>query len=112
MLRMESSFRCLLRVPGLWHPRCWLLGEEAFANTTAVQEKKMTALACHKSQHEWLDVSQGMNSYLLSMEEVSRAVGRMSRQFEHAEGWRRHLHLGLSSREIDPRADSLGEDWS
>jgi N-acetylglucosamine malate deacetylase 1 len=85
---------------------------DSFANTTDVHETKLAALACHQSQQEWLDVSQGMNSYVRTMDDMSRGVGRMSRQFKHAEGWRRHLHLGFSGREIDPLAGALGVDWS
>lgn len=81
-----------------------------YANTTAVHERKRAALAAHVSQKHWLDVSQGMDSYLVSMDEMSRAVGQLSGRFEHAEGWRRHLHLGFSSAEVDPLRDALGDD--
>lgn len=80
----------------------------AFVNTTSVQETKLRALAAHQSQQNWLDISQGMNSYLRAMDEMSRAVGRMSRKFKHAEGWRRHLHLGFSGSEVDPLREVLG----
>ena len=63
------------------------------------------------SQKAWLDVSQGMDSYLQTMEDLSLTVGKMSRQFQHAEGWRRHLHLGFSQTESDPLRDSLGKDF-
>jgi hypothetical protein len=56
-------------------------------------------------------MSQGLNSYLQTMEDISRAVGRMSRRFKHAEGWRRHLHLGFSVKEIDPLREALGKDY-
>jgi LmbE family N-acetylglucosaminyl deacetylase len=82
----------------------------AFVNTTAVQEIKLAALATHRSQQHWLRLSQGMNSYLRSMTDMSRAVGRMSRRFQHAEGWRRHLHFGFSRIEVDPLKDALGRD--
>jgi len=82
----------------------------AFVNTTSVHATKLAALAAHRSQQGWLDVSQGMNSYLRSMEEMSHAVGRLSKKFKFAEGWRRHLHLGFSAREIDPLAAVLGKD--
>jgi hypothetical protein len=36
-------------------------------------------------------------------------VGKLSGQFEFAEGWRRHLHLGFSAAEIDPLKDALGD---
>ena len=83
----------------------------AFVNTTPVHAAKRAALAAHESQKAWLDASQGMDSYLKSMDEMSRTVGRMSRRFQHAEGWRRHLHLGLSAREIDPLREALGGNY-
>jgi LmbE family N-acetylglucosaminyl deacetylase len=83
----------------------------SFVNTTAVQKTKLAALAEHRSQQNWLDTSQGFNSYLAKMEEMSLDVGKMSRKFKHAEGWRRHLHLGFASREIDPLADLLGKNY-
>lgn len=79
----------------------------AFVDTTSVHATKRRALAAHASQKAWLDASQGMDSYLIAMDEMSRAVGRMSRQFQHAEGWRRHLHLGFSAAETDPLASAL-----
>jgi hypothetical protein len=51
-----------------------------------------------------------MDSYLISMDEMSAKVGGLSGKFPHAEGWRRHLHLGFSSSEIDPLKDALGDD--
>ena len=82
---------------------------DAFVDTTSVHETKRKSLAAHESQKHWLDVSQGMDSYLISMDEASRAVGRLSGKFEFAEGWRRHLYLGFSTAEIDPLKDALGD---
>src|SRR6185437_8276346 len=81
---------------------------QMFVNTSAVHTMKRAALACHRSQKEWLDVSQGMDSYLKAMDEMSLAVGRMSRRFKHAEGWRRHSHLGFSAEDTDRLRDALG----
>ncbi len=81
-----------------------------YVNTTAVHAGKREALALHVSQKHWLDASQGMDSYLSSMDDLSRAVGRLSGQFEHAEGWRRHLHLGFSAKDIDPLREALEAD--
>jgi len=81
---------------------------ELFVNTYSVQQTKLNALSEHRSQQAWLDVSQGMNSYLRAMEEASLAVGRMSRRFKHAEGWRRHSHLGFCSEKADPLREALG----
>jgi hypothetical protein len=80
----------------------------SFVDTTSVHAIKRRALAAHRSQKSWLDSSQGMDSYLIAMDDLSLAVGAMSRRFRHAEGWRRHSHLGFSVREIDPLADALG----
>ena len=84
---------------------------DAFIDTASVHEQKRRALAAHESQKHWLDVSQGMDSYLISMDEASRKVGALTGRFEFAEGWRRHLHLGFSAAEIDPLRDALGDRW-
>jgi LmbE family N-acetylglucosaminyl deacetylase len=83
----------------------------AFVNTTSVHATKRHALAAHASQKTWLDASQGMDSYLHAMDAMSLAVGRMSRRFRHAEGWRRHLHLGFSAEQIDPLTSALRKDY-
>lgn len=83
----------------------------AFVNTTSVQDLKHQALARHQSQQTWLDTSQGFNSYLQAMDDMSLAVGRMSRRFRYAEGWRRHLHLGFSANEADPLALALRSNY-
>ena len=83
----------------------------AYVNTTSMHKTQLKALAAHKSQQNWLDVSQGLNSYLLAMEDMSLAVGRMSKRFKHAEGWRRHLHFGFCAPEADPLAQALGKNY-
>jgi LmbE family N-acetylglucosaminyl deacetylase len=83
----------------------------SFVNTTSVHARKREALSAHASQKEWLDASQGMDSYLLAMDEMSAAVGKMSGRFRHAEGWRRHLHLGFSADDTDPLAEALGKHY-
>lgn len=83
----------------------------AYVNTSSVHAIKREALAAHQSQKHWLDVSQGMDSYLVSMDELSRKVGRLSGSFEYAEGWRRHLHLGFSATDHDPLQKALGVNY-
>lgn len=83
----------------------------AYVNTTSVQATKLAALSEHRSQQNWLDASQGMNSYLAFMEMMSRKLGKWSRKFTHAEGLRRHLHLGYAAQEIDPLAALLGKNY-
>lgn len=97
------------------HGLCDGLGKRitpgAFVDVTSVQERKLAALSCHESQHGWLQASQGMNSYLRQMEESAREVGRMSRRFRLAEGWRRHSHLGFCAAEADPLREALGKKY-
>ena len=83
----------------------------AFVDTTPVHHRKRLALGKHQSQKAWLDVSQGMDSYLLAMDDMSFQVGKMSGRFRHAEGWRRHLHLGFSAEDSDPLAEALGSRY-
>lgn len=82
----------------------------AFVNTTAVHQLKLEALKAHKSQQDWLDVSQKMNSYLQTMEDVALKIGEMSKVFKYAEGWRRHLHVGFCNVDDDPLED-LGDNY-
>jgi LmbE family N-acetylglucosaminyl deacetylase len=79
-----------------------------YVDTTAVQARKREALACHRSQKDWLDVTQGMDSYLDAMDAMAREVGRRSGRFRFAEGWRRHSHLGFCAPEADPLREVLG----
>ena len=83
----------------------------AFVNTASVHAKKHDALAQHHSQQEWLNVSQGLNSCLQAMDQISRDVGSLSKKFKHAEGWRRHSHLGFSDVELDPLREALGRNY-
>ena len=80
----------------------------AFVDTVSVQVRKRAALACHASQQQWLDATQGMDSYLETMETFSRRLGRLSGAFEHAEGWRRHSHMGFCGENDDPLKAALG----
>lgn len=80
-----------------------------YADISGVMDLKRQMLACHRSQKEWLDTSQGLDSYLITMEEMSRDVGAMSGRFTFAEGWRRHLHLGFCGPQADPLTQALGD---
>src|SRR5206468_9230741 len=84
---------------------------EIFINTTPVHETKRDALACHRSQKEWLDVSQGLDSYLKAMDGMSLTLGKMSRRFRHAEGWRRHSPLGFCAPQADPLREALANGY-
>jgi len=78
-----------------------------FVDISTVLEEKTAMLACHKSQKQWLDKSQGLNSYLTTMKSLMHEVGEMSGRFSYAEGWRRHLHLGFCSEKSDPLPEAL-----
>jgi N-acetylglucosamine malate deacetylase 1 len=78
-----------------------------YVDITGVIDRKEKMLSLHESQKAWLDKTQGMNSYIASMRNVSAEVGRMSGTFQYAEGWRRHNHVGLSSKEVDPLQEIL-----
>jgi N-acetylglucosamine malate deacetylase 1 len=83
----------------------------AFVDTTTVHATKRTALACHVSQGTFLDATQGMDSFVRTMEEFSLEVGKLSRKFRFAEGWRRHSHLGFCADSADPLRDALGSKY-
>ena len=87
-----------------WKPSAWV-------NTKSVQRERLAALACHRSQHEWLDASQGMNSYVASAADEARELGRRSKRFSHAEGWTQHLHNGFGGSSDDPLRDALARDY-
>ena len=78
-----------------------------FVDISSVLARKREMLGCHKSQKEWLDQSQGLDNYLNTMEEMSAEVGQMSGEFEYAEGWRRHSHLGFGAEDFDPLMEAL-----
>jgi len=82
---------------------------DLFVDVSSVMDRAREALACHKSQKEWLDASQGIGSYLQARDELARRVGRMSGRFEYAEGWRRHSWRGFGPEEFDPLSEALGE---
>ena len=66
-------------------------------------------LACHRSQKEWLDSSQGLDSYLIDMTERCEYFGKMSDDFKYAEGWILHSHVGYCDEQDDPLSDALGK---
>ncbi len=73
-----------------------------FVDISGVVDRKQEMLAKHRSQQDWLDRSQGLNSYLATMRSMSAEVGANSGRYAFAEGFRRHNHLGFSAGRIDP----------
>jgi LmbE family N-acetylglucosaminyl deacetylase len=81
---------------------------DALVDTTTVHARKREALACHRSQRTFLEATQEMDDYIRTMDQVSLALGKLSRSFLHAEGWRRHAHLGFCEEQTDPLRAALG----
>lgn len=84
------------------HPHFWI-------NTESVLERKEAALSEHRSQKEWLDESQGMDSYVQTMKDLGEDSGKMSGRFTYAEGWRRREHWGFCGPDDDPLRDVLAD---
>jgi LmbE family N-acetylglucosaminyl deacetylase len=84
-----------------------LVEPQIYIDISSVIKEKTEMLACHRSQKEWLDRSQGIDSYLKAMECICREIGLMSGRFEYAEGWRRRLHLGFCEKNADPLSTGL-----
>src|SRR3954470_13754212 len=55
-----------------------------YVDTSAVHARKREALACHASQKEWLDATQGMDSYLVALDDFAAQLGKRSRRFKMA----------------------------
>ena len=83
---------------------------ELFVDVSDKIGLKGEMLRCHESQKRWLDVSQGMDSYITTMEGICKDVAEMSGRadVQYAEGFRRHLHLGMSANDQDRLRDVLG----
>ncbi len=79
-------------------------------DVTSKMEVKEAMLREHKSQKDWLDVSQGKDAYIDAMKEMAEQVADMSDSaVRYAEGWRQHLHVGLSAQDGDPLSEALGD---
>lgn len=95
---------------GLMDPFRRKVVPEFFVNVEPVMQQKWDMLACHKSQKEWLDVSQGMDAYQITMKGFMAELGQRSGKFAYAEGFRRRSWLGFSANEWDPIKEVLGDD--
>ncbi len=80
-----------------------------YVDITPKIETKEEMLRRHASQKEWLDATQGMDSYLITMRDICAEMGGMApRPVAFAEGFRQHMHAGLSAQDGDPLSDVLG----
>jgi LmbE family N-acetylglucosaminyl deacetylase len=74
-------------------------------------ELKDKMLRCHASQKNWLDVSQGLDAYLVTMRAVCADTARISglRGLKYAEGFRQHSSIGFSAKDKDVLSEALGD---
>lgn len=85
-----------------------LITPSCFIDVSALQLRKREMLSLHQSQKRWLDESQGLDSYLNTMQDLDRQLGTISGKYEYAEGWRKHGHLGFCEPNADPLSEALG----
>jgi LmbE family N-acetylglucosaminyl deacetylase len=78
-------------------------------DTSDVMQQKVQSLECHACQKEWLDQSQGMDSYVQTMLDLTSEVGLWSGKFQYAEGWRRRQHWGFCGPHDDPLRHALAD---
>jgi LmbE family N-acetylglucosaminyl deacetylase len=72
-------------------------------------EVKAEMLRRHASQKEWLDVSQGRDAYIVTMQDGCAGMGQLApNPVAYGEGFRQHLHVGLSAADGDPLSEVLG----
>jgi LmbE family N-acetylglucosaminyl deacetylase len=83
-----------------------------YVDITSVIDDKEQMLSCHESQKVWLDQTQGLDSYLQTMKDMSAEVAATAGIEGYAEGWRRHSHLGFSATEMDPLREILKDRCS
>lgn len=96
---------------GLMDFRGRKIAPDGFVDISTVLETKKQMLACHRSQKEWLDASQGMDSYVDDMVALCKDLGDQSKKFPYAEGLIRHNHLGYCTSDFDPLPILLKADY-
>jgi len=92
---------------GLLDPLRRAVTPDFCVDISAGMDRKTEMLACHRSQKEWLDVSQGQEAYLETLRNMSAEMGQKYGGCAFAEGWLQHLHLGLAGEDFDPLRDLL-----
>jgi len=82
---------------------------DLFVDVATEMETKKEMLRQHKSQKQWLDVSQGMDAYLDELVWRMEHYGKKSGAFTYAEGYIRHNPLGFCAADYNPLKEILGE---
>ena len=79
---------------------------DSVVDVTQLMQRKVDMLRLHRSQQQWLDRTQGMGSYTQAMQQLLAQVGQHADPpLRYAEGWRRHMHLGLCGPQDNPLAE-------
>ncbi len=94
---------------GLTDPLRRPIEPDFYVDVSEKVENKAEMLARHVSQKQWLDHSQGLDSFVNTMKTMTAQAGKASGSFTYAEGWTRHSHLGFCSEEANPLADLLSQ---
>ncbi|OGV34197.1 MAG: hypothetical protein A2020_04230 [Lentisphaerae bacterium GWF2_45_14] len=81
---------------------------EIYVDVSETIETKKAMLSCHKSQKQWLDDSQGMDSYLVNMTDMCASIAKLYGNFKFAEAWIRHNYRGFCAPNADPLTAALG----
>jgi LmbE family N-acetylglucosaminyl deacetylase len=69
--------------------------------------RKGEVLSLHASQKDWLDATQGMESYVRTMENLGEELGSWLGLSGLWEGWRQRVHLGYGPQGWDPLGEAL-----
>lgn len=76
-------------------------------DVSSVIAEKRESLLSHKSQKDWLDASQGIDSYINTMESNLKEVGKSLHVDGFVEGWRPHSHFGYCDSNFKPLEKAL-----
>ncbi|MGE4563443.1 MAG: PIG-L deacetylase family protein [Victivallaceae bacterium] len=82
---------------------------EIYVDISSTMAAKRAMLACHRSQKQWLDVSQGADAYLEDMAFRGAHYGKLSGKYPYAEGWLKHSHVGFGAEDFDPLSKALNQ---
>lgn len=85
-----------------------LFQSDFLVDISSVLPIKEKMLACHRSQKDWLEASQGLGAYISEMTDLGRRQAEQGACLQFAEGWRRHSHLGFCAPDYDPLTAQLG----
>jgi LmbE family N-acetylglucosaminyl deacetylase len=80
--------------------------QRVYVNVSGVIDFKARALACHRSQRDWLMKHHGMDKYVETMKDTARRYGDKC-GFEYAEGYTQHR--GHAYPQENVLRDALGD---